>query len=261
MHLPGHANAAAYNRGMDIYELHQGTAPLLVSLPHDGTAVPEAIAARLTDSARRVPDTDWHVSRLYAFARGWYYLVHGRALQLAGEYARISGLFGHLLESGTFRNNLLFSLYGRIYQAAAQHALGQDEQARVTLSSALDDALPDELYMPFAENCDYIAPLLENLATEPLHRKHIDRILSLYTAYRQATAKIQREHFSAVSSRLSGRELEIARLAAAGVSNKEIGAQLFISENTVKKQLKVVFVKLDIHSRALLTQGLARLKQ
>ena len=54
---------------MDIYELHQGTAPLLVSLPHDGTALPDAIAARLTDSARRVPDTDWHVSRLYAFAR------------------------------------------------------------------------------------------------------------------------------------------------------------------------------------------------
>jgi len=54
---------------MDIFELHQGTAPLLVSLPHDGTGVPPDIAARLTDGARRVPDTDWHVSRLYAFAR------------------------------------------------------------------------------------------------------------------------------------------------------------------------------------------------
>ena len=54
---------------MDHYHLHQGTAPLLVSLPHDGTALPEAIAARLTDAARRVPDTDWHVSRLYGFAR------------------------------------------------------------------------------------------------------------------------------------------------------------------------------------------------
>ncbi|MCA0198908.1 MAG: N-formylglutamate deformylase [Proteobacteria bacterium] len=54
---------------MDHYRLHQGTAPLLVSLPHDGTALPEAIAARLTDAARRVPDTDWHVSRLYGFAR------------------------------------------------------------------------------------------------------------------------------------------------------------------------------------------------
>ena len=54
---------------MDTFELHRGTAPLLVSLPHDGTALPDAIAARMTDSARRVPDTDWHVARLYAFAR------------------------------------------------------------------------------------------------------------------------------------------------------------------------------------------------
>lgn len=54
---------------MDIYTLHEGTAPLLVSVPHDGTAVPDAIATRLTDSARRVPDTDWHVARLYAAAR------------------------------------------------------------------------------------------------------------------------------------------------------------------------------------------------
>ncbi|MEZ0472054.1 N-formylglutamate deformylase [Luteimonas salinilitoris] len=54
---------------VDTFNLHKGTAPLLVSVPHDGTALPDAIAARLTDSARRVPDTDWHVARLYAVAR------------------------------------------------------------------------------------------------------------------------------------------------------------------------------------------------
>jgi N-formylglutamate deformylase len=54
---------------MDIFTLHRGTTPLLVSLPHDGTALPDDIAARMTPAARRVPDTDWHVSRLYAFAR------------------------------------------------------------------------------------------------------------------------------------------------------------------------------------------------
>jgi N-formylglutamate deformylase len=54
---------------MDVYTLRRGTAPLLVSVPHDGTAVPAAIAARLTESARRVPDTDWHIARLYAAAR------------------------------------------------------------------------------------------------------------------------------------------------------------------------------------------------
>jgi N-formylglutamate deformylase len=49
--------------------LHRGTAPLLVSLPHDGTELPPALAARMREGARRVPDTDWHVARLYDFAR------------------------------------------------------------------------------------------------------------------------------------------------------------------------------------------------
>ena len=54
---------------MDTFTLHRGSVPLFVSLPHDGTELPDDIAGRLTPSARRVPDTDWHVSRLYAFAR------------------------------------------------------------------------------------------------------------------------------------------------------------------------------------------------
>ena len=54
---------------MAICTLHRGTAPLLISLPHDGSDIPDALAARMTPEARRAPDTDWHVSRLYAFAR------------------------------------------------------------------------------------------------------------------------------------------------------------------------------------------------
>ncbi|TKR33802.1 N-formylglutamate deformylase [Luteimonas gilva] len=57
------------NATAPIFELHRGTAPLLISVPHNGTEVPDEIAERLTDDARRVPDTDWHVARLYAFAR------------------------------------------------------------------------------------------------------------------------------------------------------------------------------------------------
>ncbi len=52
----------------ETYTLHRGTSPLFVSLPHNGTQVPDDIATRLTDDARRVPDTDWHVALLYAFA-------------------------------------------------------------------------------------------------------------------------------------------------------------------------------------------------
>ena len=62
----------AFHRGadsMDTCTLHRGTLPLLISLPHDGTQLPATIAERMQAEARRVPDTDWHVSRLYAFAR------------------------------------------------------------------------------------------------------------------------------------------------------------------------------------------------
>ena len=51
------------------YSLLPGDAPLLVSLPHDGIEIPPAVAADLQPAALRVPDTDWHVARLYAFAR------------------------------------------------------------------------------------------------------------------------------------------------------------------------------------------------
>ena len=53
---------------MSIFSLHRGSAPLLISLPHDGIAIPADIAATLTPAALRVPDTDWHIGRLYAFA-------------------------------------------------------------------------------------------------------------------------------------------------------------------------------------------------
>ena len=47
------------------YSLHCGHAPLLISLPHDGSFIPAQIAARMPPAARRSPDTDWHVARLY----------------------------------------------------------------------------------------------------------------------------------------------------------------------------------------------------
>src|ERR1044072_1181267 len=53
----------------EVFELHRGTAPLLVSLPHNGSEIPAALQQRMVERARIAPDTDWHVSRLYAFAR------------------------------------------------------------------------------------------------------------------------------------------------------------------------------------------------
>jgi N-formylglutamate deformylase len=48
--------------------LRRGTAPLVVSLPHVGTLVPEAMKAQFVSRALALEDTDWHLIKLYSFA-------------------------------------------------------------------------------------------------------------------------------------------------------------------------------------------------
>lgn len=49
------------------YQFREGTTPLLVSIPHAGLEIPDTIAGRLTETARALGDTDWHIPQLYDF--------------------------------------------------------------------------------------------------------------------------------------------------------------------------------------------------
>jgi two-component system NarL family response regulator len=49
--------------------------------------------------------------------------------------------------------------------------------------------------------------------------------------------------------RLTERELEVLRLVAQGLNNKDIAKKLFISENTVKNHVRNLLEKLQLHSR------------
>lgn len=52
---------------MELYRFRRGSTPLLVSMPHTGTYVPEWLEPRLTRAAKALPDTDWHLEPLYDF--------------------------------------------------------------------------------------------------------------------------------------------------------------------------------------------------
>lgn len=54
----------------DTFTFHRGSIPLLISVPHDGRKLPDDVAPAMTKAGRDIPDTDWHVSRLYEFAHG-----------------------------------------------------------------------------------------------------------------------------------------------------------------------------------------------
>ncbi len=51
------------------YSYHEGASPLLLSVPHDGRMLSPDIANRMTAAGLALPDTDWHVARLYEFAK------------------------------------------------------------------------------------------------------------------------------------------------------------------------------------------------
>lgn len=55
---------------MKIFELSEGVSPLIVSIPHAGTFIPDDLKKDMTPEALRVPDTDWHMPRLYDFVSG-----------------------------------------------------------------------------------------------------------------------------------------------------------------------------------------------
>ena len=50
------------------FTLIRGDSPVVISLPHVGTQLPEELRPQLTEAARALPDTDWHVDQLYDFA-------------------------------------------------------------------------------------------------------------------------------------------------------------------------------------------------
>lgn len=179
-------------------------------------------------------------------------IVYGRFLLIRGDYLKIIGSIAHFIGIASVFPNLLGQIYTYIYCAAANYRISKQDDAVAALRQALDIAMPDKLYMPFVENCDYIKPLLEELYGQGICREGIKKILNLYESYQKSVEQITMGYLSEKKPELTKRETQIARLAAEGFSNRDIGEQLFISENTVKTQLKSIFYKLGINSRVLL---------
>ena len=53
---------------IESYQLTQGDTPLLISMPHAGTALTPEVEAGLNKAALSLADTDWHIPKLYDFA-------------------------------------------------------------------------------------------------------------------------------------------------------------------------------------------------
>jgi DNA-binding NarL/FixJ family response regulator len=64
-----------------------------------------------------------------------------------------------------------------------------------------------------------------------------------------AISKATNERPQMPAPRLTDREMEVLKLVAQGLNNRDIAKELFISENTVKNHIRNILEKLHLHSR------------
>ena len=159
--------------------------------------------------------------------------VQNEVLLAAGAYTKLLARREACTALNASAHTALAQLYLHIQLACAENRLGRADAARRELDVALALAVPDGLYLPFAEHAEALGPLLPEAF-----------------AGNEAAQAVLRRTAKPDPGGLSPREREIARLAAARRTNAEIAAQLHLSEATVKNHLKRIFDKLGLDGSA-----------
>lgn len=132
----------------------------------------------------------------------------------------------------------------------AYHRMGNQRRGIQYLKEVLDLVRPDGLYLPIVEFYTELVKSFELLFHEENYRKDVERIMEMFQKLVEMGEALEKENKKEKNSYgLTERELEIAILGAKRYSNSEIAKRLYISENTVKYNMKSIFQKLNIKSR------------
>jgi LuxR family maltose regulon positive regulatory protein len=245
-----------------ITEAEQATAPTEMPLAHAELAAHKArvwlaqgdlaAAARWAEATARRPGQDRGYTRQIEaitlarvlFAQGGLDQAFSQ-LAACQQAAEESGGLGWAVEIG-------------ILSALVQEAQGNRAEALAVLERALVQAEPEGYAQVFVDEEEPMALLLRRAASRGIARAYVHRLLEAL-----ARTDTQREPASTLGAPpliepLTGREMEVLRLMAAGLSNREIAAELVLAMGTVKAHLHHIYGKLGVRGR---TQAAARARE
>jgi LuxR family maltose regulon positive regulatory protein len=108
--------------------------------------------------------------------------------------------------------------------------------------------------------CDSQVSILKTL---PHLRVYLKKLLAAFHSTttenpKLVLCKIEGSKIQGLDDSLSQRELEVLRLIAQGLSNREISERLFLALSTVKGHSRIIFEKLEVHNR---TEAVARARE
>jgi LuxR family maltose regulon positive regulatory protein len=144
-------------------------------------------------------------------------------------------------------------------QALAHQAQGDIPAALLPLHQALRLAEPEGYVRKFLDEGPLMEQLLREAAARGIMPDYIGKLLAVFEAEEQKNdGKSNLPPAQSLIEPLSQRELEVLRLIAQGLSNREISQRLFLALNTVKGHNQKIYSKLQVQSR---TEAIARARE
>jgi LuxR family maltose regulon positive regulatory protein len=162
----------------------------------------------------------------------------------------------HNFFTSTHNSRILIEV--RALQALLHDADGDKPAALTALESAIPLAQPGGQIRPFLDLGPKMAHLTHRLAERNVNSSFIGKLLEAFwnesidtqrTSAKDQLPPLPTVFAQPLSAPLTRREIEILDLLAPGLVNKEIGARLFISPETVKKHTQAIYRKLNVSNR------------
>ena len=183
-------------------------------------------------------------------------VVQDKLLLSRGDMSRLLLQAESNYKAAIASSHILPAIYETILLACVYEFTGNLDNAAAALKQGAVLAQDDGLVMPFAEHAEYLEKTLTRLNGDETVGEFICRVqdLSLAEPLSALRASLVKQFLP-----LSKREMEIAAMAADGMTNNSIAQQLRIAEITVKKTLSHIYKKLNIANRTALANYISNL--
>ena len=176
----------------------------------------------------------------------WTWYAPARLLIARGDHTAAAGILRSLYERAVKADALGYAIRIRVYQALA--AATADE-AIALLAEALRMGEPEGFIRTFVDEGKLLRPLLAKAVGKGFTPGYVSRLLGIIDAEERGRGTPGGIPMGRRSGVLSDREQEVARLIAAGLSNRQIADRLVVTLNTAKTHVHNIAEKLNVRTR------------
>lgn len=177
----------------------------------------------------------------------FFYIVYGKYLLITEDFLKLDAICQDAKILNAILNQQLLNLHFAIFKVIVSYKLNRWHETEMSLQELVRISGPDQLKLIVQEYGKWLLPILSSV-----HLKESDRVFfENLKSHMEAHAKHYNHHPQGhpLIDAFTKRELEVLNHMVSGKTNKEIAAELFVAEVTVRKHVTSIYKKLDVNGR------------